>query len=178
MKRVAAALFCLAAAACDQNMDVQPKYSEYKPAPLFENGRVLQAPVPGTLARGDLEREAQAARKPALTAELLANGREKFDAFCSPCHGRVGDGEGMIVKRGMPHPPSFHIERLRGETDQHFFNVITKGYGAMYSHAVQVPPADRWAIIAYIRALQFSQHAGLDDVPADARARLEQAEGR
>jgi hypothetical protein len=84
----------------------------------------------------------------------------------------------MIVKRGMPHPPSFHIERLRGETDQHFFDVITQGYGAMYSHAVQVPPADRWAIIAYIRALQLSQNARLDDVPADQRARLEQAEGR
>jgi len=174
MKRLAAALtLCVAAAGCDQNMDVQPKYSEYKPAPLFRNGRVLQAPVAGTVARGDIEREADAARKPAVTTQLLARGRERFDAFCSPCHGRTGDGEGVIVQRGMPHTPSFHEERLRNEADQDFFDVITKGYGAMYSFAMQVPAQDRWAIVAYVRALQLSQHASLDDVPSDQRGRLQ-----
>jgi mono/diheme cytochrome c family protein len=107
-----------------------------------------------------------------LNAALLARGREQFDVFCSPCHDRVGNGHGMIVQRGMPKPPSFHIDRLRTADDQHFFDVITKGYGVMYSYAARVPPRDRWAIIAYIRALQLSQNASVDDVPAGDRERL------
>jgi mono/diheme cytochrome c family protein len=133
---------------------------------------VLQAPVPGTVARGDLERDRAAAEKPRLTAELLARGRVAHDIFCAPCHARTGDGYGMIVRRGMPRPPSYHDDRLRAESDQHFFDVITKGYGVMYSHAARVPPQDRWAIIAYIRALQLSQHASIDDVPAPERQKL------
>jgi mono/diheme cytochrome c family protein len=173
MKR--SVLFILISAAttgCGQNMTDQPKYQEYEPAPLFRDGRALQQPVPGTISRGDLERQKAAAEKPPLNDALLARGREQFDVFCSPCHARTGDGNGMIVQRGMPQPPNLHIDRLRTADDQHFFNVITNGYGAMYSYAARVPPADRWAITAYIRALQLSQHATLDDLPADQRERL------
>jgi mono/diheme cytochrome c family protein len=173
MNRAIAILFmCLLAAGCGQNMTSQPKYSEYQPAPLFSNGRVVQAPVPGTVARGDLDRAREAAEPPPLTAALLARGRERFDVFCSPCHARTGEGDGMVVRRGMPRPLSFHDPRLRAAPDRHFFDVITGGYGAMYSYASRVPPADRWAIVAYIRALQLSQNASLDDVPPEERARL------
>lgn len=176
MKRTLVMLMCCAAGGCGQNMETQPKYYEYEPAPLFHDGRVLQAPVAGTVARGDLERAAQAAEKPPLSAELLARGQREFDVFCSPCHGRLGDGSGMIVQRGMPRPHSFHEDRLRQAPDQHFFDAITAGYGAMYSYAARVQPRDRWAIVAYVRALQLSQHANLDDVPAGERERLRSEE--
>ena len=166
-----AAALGLMLAGCDQNMDVQPKYSEYSPAPLFRGG-VSRNPPAGAVARDDLESDADIATKPPLTAALFARGRERFDIFCSPCHGRTGEGNGIIVQRGMPHPTSYHDPRLRAADDQHFFDVITNGYGAMYSYASRVPPRDRWAIVAYIRALQLSRHASVDDVPEDARARL------
>ena len=107
-----------------------------------------------------------------MTAALLDRGHERFGIFCQPCHGAGGDGNGIIVQRGMPRPTSYHDERLRAADDQHFFDVITNGYGAMYSYASRVPPGDRWAIVAYIRALQLSRHASIDDVPQDARAQL------
>lgn len=159
-------------AGCDQNMDEQPRYSEYSRAPLFR-GSVLRRPPENTVARDDLEREKASNTKPVLSAELLARGRERFGIFCSPCHGAGGDGTGMVVQRGMPRPTSYHDDRLRTAEDQYFFDVITNGHGAMYSYAARVPPADRWAIVAYIRALQLSRQASLDDVPADERARLE-----
>lgn len=159
-------------AGCDQNMDEQPRYSEYARAPLFR-GSVLRRPPENTVARDDLEREKASNTKPVLSAELLARGRERFGIFCSPCHGAGGDGTGMVVQRGMPRPTSYHDDRLRTAEDQYFFDVITNGHGAMYSYAARVQPADRWAIVAYIRALQLSRQASLDDVPADERARLE-----
>ncbi|QPF83845.1 cytochrome c [Bradyrhizobium genosp. L] len=159
-------------AACDQNMDEQPRYSEYSRVPLFR-GTVLRQPPANTVARDDLERERAASTKPALSAELLARGRERFGIFCSPCHGAGGDGTGIVVRRGMPRPASYHDDRLRAADDQYFFDVITNGHGAMYSYAARVPPRDRWAIVAYIRALQLSRQASLDDVPANERARLE-----
>ena len=107
-----------------------------------------------------------------MTAELLARGRERYDIFCSPCHDRTGRGNGMVVQRGLPRPPSLHEDRLRSADDQHFFDVITNGYGVMYSHAARVRPRDRWAIVAYIRALQLSQHATLADLSAEERAKL------
>ena len=159
-------------AACDQNMSDQSKYDQYEPAPLLKEGRALEEPVPGTVARDSVDYERAKAEKPLLSAALLARGRKEFDVFCSPCHSRLGDGNGMIVQRGMPRPPSLHIDRLRAAEDGHFFDVITSGYGIMYSYAARVSPRDRWAIVAYIRALQLSQHASLDDIPADERERL------
>jgi mono/diheme cytochrome c family protein len=95
----------------------------------------------------------------ALTRDIYQRGQERFEIFCAPCHSVVGDGDGMVVRRGFPSPPTYHSDRLRNAPDQHFFNVITHGYGAMYSYADRIPPNDRWAIVAYIRALQTSQHA-------------------
>jgi mono/diheme cytochrome c family protein len=163
------AAICLAA--CDQNMEVQPKYSEYSRAPAFR-AVVLRNPPAGAVARDDLERERAVTDKPALTAALLERGGERFGIFCAPCHGAGGDGNGIIVQRGMPRPTSYHDDRLRAADDQHFFDVITNGYGAMYSYASRVPAADRWAIVAYIRALQLSRHASIDDVPPQQRSWL------
>jgi len=168
-------LLCALAAGCTRSsMDDQPKYNEYKPSGLFPNGRVMQAPVAGTVARED-RAHAEQSKRPALTAELIARGHDQYDAFCSPCHDRVGRGDGIVVQRGFPRPASLHEDRLRQADDQHFMDAITRGYGAMYSFADRVAPRDRWAIIAYIRALQLSQHATLDDVPAEQRAALEKA---
>jgi mono/diheme cytochrome c family protein len=121
---------------------------------------------------GTVSRTAVGIAAPPIDVALLARGRERFDIFCAPCHGRVGDGSGMIVQRGFPRPPSFHIDRLRAAPPQHFFDVITNGHGAMYSYAARVPPADRWAIAAYIRALQASQDAQIAEVPDDQRGSL------
>ena len=102
----------------------------------------------------------------------LERGRERFDIYCSPCHSVAGDGDGMIVRRGFPSPPSYHTDRLRNAPDAHFYSVITNGYGMMYSYADRVAPPDRWAIVAYIRALQLSQDARIGDVPPERRAEL------
>ena len=109
---------------------------------------------------------------PPITPALLARGRERYDIFCSPCHSIAGDGDGMIARRGFPHPPSFHTDRLRNASDTHFYAVISNGYGDMYSYATRVEPADRLAIIAYIRALQLSQHAPLAELSDADRSRL------
>jgi mono/diheme cytochrome c family protein len=154
-------------------MDSQPKYHQYEKGELFSSGTVLQQPPPGSVARGDLAREAQIKQKPKVDAALLARGRERFEIYCTPCHDRTGRGDGIVVQRGMPKPPSYHDARLRAAPDQHYFDVITNGYGAMYSYADRVSPRDCWAIVAYIRALQLSQHATLSDVPADKRAELD-----
>jgi mono/diheme cytochrome c family protein len=172
--RGALAILVLAAvylAACDQNMDVQPRYSEYSPAPAFRGG-VLRNPPTGIVARDDPERDQAVTNKPPLTTALLERGSERFGIFCSPCHGTGGDGNGVIVQRGMPRPTSYHDERLRAADDQHLFDVITNGYGAMYSYAARVPPRDRWAIVTYIRALQLSRHASIEDVPPEQRTQL------
>ena len=172
-RRFCIALCVVFAAGCTRsNMDSQPKYHEYEEGKLFENGRVLQAPVKGTVARDDLARADEATNRPAVTMALLERGRERFNIFCSPCHDRTGRGRGVIVQRGMPQPPSFDQARLRGADDQHFFDVISSGYGVMYSYGDRVRPRDRWAVVAYIRALQLSQHAALSDVPDDQKARL------
>jgi cytochrome c5 len=147
--------------------DVTPEPPIAPPLPLV----VTSAPAK---AAGDASRDAtpDAALRRAWTPQLMARGRERYDIFCSPCHSIAGDGDGMIARRGFPHPPTFHSDRLRQAPDAHFYAVITDGYGAMYPYANRVPPDDRRAIIAYIRALQLSQHAALADAPADARARL------
>lgn len=164
---------CAVTSCTRSNMDTQPKYHEYERAGLFRDGKVLQAPVVGTVARADLARADEAKNRPVLTADLLARGRDQYDLFCSPCHDRAGDGNGIVVQRGMPKPASLHEPRLREATDRHLFDVITNGFGAMYGHGDRIPPRDRWAIVAYIHALQLSQHAVLADVPADTKWRVE-----
>lgn len=159
---------------CDQRMIEQEKLVAWGETPLFPDGKVVQDPVPGTIARGELQWYRTLENRPEMTEALLERGKERFNIFCSPCrHGVTGGGNGIIVSRGMPAPPSYHIERLRNAPDSHFMTVIAEGYGAMYPYASRVPPADRWAIVAYIRALQLSQHAELAALPADLRQRVE-----
>jgi mono/diheme cytochrome c family protein len=161
----------------------QPRYEPLEASAFFEDGQSSRPLVPGTVARGQLRDDdhfytGNVDGKLVETfpfevdRSVLERGRERFDIYCSPCHGRAGDGAGMIVKRGFSAPPSFHIERLRKEPIGHFFDVITHGHGAMYSYASRVPPRDRWAIIAYIKALQLSQNATIDDVPLERQAEL------
>ena len=141
--------------------------------------------VPHTVARGQLDAdEALYTGKIGtnlvetfpfpITREVLERGRERFDIYCSPCHGRTGEGNGMIVQRGFPAPPSYHIDRLRQAPVGHFFDVITHGYGMMYPYAARVEVGDRWAIAAYIRALQKSHSSTLAEVPSPQRAQLEE----
>ena len=151
-------LTLLALPACHQNLTMsdQHKGDEWERSALFRNGRVVQEPPAGTVSReadtGDLT-----AQRPPMSLALVERGRERFDIFCSVCHGYTGDGDGMVVQRGFPHPPSFHSPRLIAAPDAHFVDVITNGHGVMYSYADRVPVADRWAITAYIRALQKSR---------------------
>jgi mono/diheme cytochrome c family protein len=168
-----AILLCVVVAGCTRsNMDSQPKYHEYEKSGLFPDGRVLQAPPAGTVRRDESTWAEEAKNKPTLTPQLFAKGREKFDVFCAPCHDRVGTGRGIVVERGMPQPPSLHDPRLLIADDQHLYDVITNGYGSMFAHSDRIRPRDRWAIVAYIRALQLSQHAALSDLPSDVRAKM------
>ena len=165
------------------DMDNQPKFKPLDPSSFFSDGRSARMPVADTVARDDLRldtllytgkvngKDAEKFPYP-ITAEILARGRERF-VFCAACHGRVGDGQGMIVKRGFPAPPSYHTDRLRQAPVGHFFDVITNGFGRMYPQAERVPVKDRWAIIAYIRALQLSQNASLSDLPAKDKEELD-----
>jgi mono/diheme cytochrome c family protein len=167
-----------------QEMYRQPKLTPLAPSPLWTDGRSarpLEANTivhsAGTLAasssgRGGLVAEEEDLRG-AYTRAALERGRQRFDIYCAPCHGLTGDGNGYITSRGFPHPPSYHTDRLRAAPDSHFFDVISRGYGDMYSYADRVTPADRRAIIAYIRALQLSRHASLAALPPSDRARLE-----
>jgi mono/diheme cytochrome c family protein len=165
-------LLALFLAGCDQNMENQPVGRSYSQAPLL-GGNEMRPPPAHSVARDDPAREQAIKHKPPLTSALLGRGQDRFNIFCSPCHGRTGQGNGMIVQRGMPQPTSYYDPRLLTADDQHFFDVITNGYGAMYSYAMRVPPQDRWAIVAYIRALQLSRHAQLSDVPEDEKKKLE-----
>jgi hypothetical protein len=170
-------------AGCRLDMHIQPKYLPYDPTNFFGDGRSERPPVPGTVARGQLRLDellftgkvnGMVANKfPFLiTRADLQRGRERFNIYCTPCHDYTGSGDGMIVQRGFPHPPSYHIDRLRNAPVGHFYDVITNGFGSMYSYAARVEPTDRWRIAAYIRALQLSQHATLQDVPEAEREKL------
>jgi mono/diheme cytochrome c family protein len=166
--RELALLTVLALAGCDVSMTQQPKYKTYAPSKFWNDGASAR-PVPtSTIAQGDLDLQNLAKTPPQVTEALLATGQRRFDAFCAPCHGLSGYGDGMIVQRGFPPPPSYHDDRLRTEEPQHFFDVITKGYGIMYPYADRLSVEDRWAIVAYIRALQLSQHAATSSVPEAA----------
>ena len=148
-------LSALALAGCDdQSMRQQKRYDTYEPAALWPDGTEARPLPEGVVAQGDLARAAALAQPPPVTRALLRRGQERYEIFCSPCHGLAGDGDGMIVRAAFPAPPSYHTARLRAAPAQHFFDVITNGYGVMYSYAARVAPQDRWAIVAYIRALQ------------------------
>jgi mono/diheme cytochrome c family protein len=169
---VALFIASLAVAGCsDQSMTRQNRYNVLGPAALWSDGAEARSLQPGTVAQGDLARQQALADPPEVTSELLATGQREFGIFCSPCHGLAGDGDGMIVSRGFPKPPSYHSPRLRAAPVKHFVDVITNGYGVMYSYAVRVPPHDRWAIGAYVRALQLSRHANVADAP-EAKEKL------
>lgn len=161
-------------AACD-DMDHQPRYDSYEKSRLFADGKALQAPPEGTVARDDLERAKAIANRPAMSAELLQRGRMEFGIYCTPCHDTAGDGNGTVPARGFPHPPSFHIDRLRKAPSRYFVDVISNGHGVMYSYADRVSPQDRWAIAAYIRALQLSQNADAAALPPKDQAELKRA---
>lgn len=185
---------CLVLAACEkslQNMYDQPRYKPFAASRLFADGTSARTPPPGTVpyARGalagtssarvgaeavqrDLEAMDAQAMPYRITRELLQRGRERFSIYCEPCHSPLGDGDGLVVRRGFPAPPSFHIDRLQRAPDRHFFEVITQGHGVMYAYADRVEPAERWAIVAYIRALQLSQGARVADLPEAVRRSL------
>ena len=176
---------CIAATACRQDMHNQPKYKAFAQTDFFGDGRSARPPVEDTVARGHLRLDSahyagkvsgvDVAEFPfAINRESILRGRERFTIYCSPCHGRVGDGKGLIVQRGFrKQPPSYHIDRLRQAPVGHFFDVMSNGFGAMPSYAARIPIDDRWRIVAYVRVLQFSQHAELRDVPPGARTTLE-----
>jgi mono/diheme cytochrome c family protein len=179
-----AALALAGLTACRQDMHDQPKYIPLRQSTFFADGRSSREPVAGTVAREELHDDAllytgkvngkDATVFPfAIDDTIMARGQERFDIYCSPCHGRTGAGDGMIVRRGYRQPPSLHVDRLRVAPPGHFFDVITAGFGAMPDYAAQIRAADRWAIVAYVRALQLSEHATMADVPADRRGALQ-----
>jgi mono/diheme cytochrome c family protein len=182
--------FCLlVSTGCRQDMHVQPKYKSLDPSSFFDDGRSARPVVPGTVARDQLRTDegyytgkvngVEVATFPfPITREVLEHGRERYNIYCTPCHDRLGEGQGMIVQRGFPPPPSYHTDRLRQAPVGHFYNVITNGYGTMYNYASRITPQDRWAIAAYIRALQLSQAAKLSDLTDEDRRQLQGQQGQ
>jgi mono/diheme cytochrome c family protein len=168
---------------CRQEMRDDSRLKPYQESPFFADRNASRPLVNGVVPRGEAraddffytgEIQGRLVRGfPApVTRAQLQKGQERYNIYCSVCHGLTGVGDGMIVQRGFPRPPSFHEQRLRDAPEGHFFHVITHGYGAMYSYASRVEPDERWAIIAYLRALQLARHATLDDVPLEERPHL------
>ncbi|MEP6502391.1 MAG: cytochrome c [Betaproteobacteria bacterium] len=173
-----------------KNMYVQPRLGPDAASPLWADGKGSRPPPPGSVpvAVGDLAKTSSgrhgrdeldardtadaASAPPDIDLALLQRGQARYDIYCAPCHSIVGDGDGMVVRRGFPRPPTFHQARLRDAPDRHLFDVITQGYGVMVAYADRVTPQDRWAIVAYIRALQLSQDARVEAVPVDLQAGL------
>jgi mono/diheme cytochrome c family protein len=181
---LAIVLTSVALAGCRQDMHDAPSYDPLQQTQFFPDGAASRMLVPNTVARGQLREDehlytGKVNGQPAtefpmpVTAEVMARGQERFNVYCSPCHGRSGEGNGMIVQRGFRQPPSYHDERLRKEPVGYFFDVMTNGFGAMQDYSAQVTVTDRWAIAAYIRALQLSRQATVADVPADRRGDLD-----
>jgi mono/diheme cytochrome c family protein len=177
MRALLAVALALACAGCDE-MVRQPKAASYDRSPLFANGAAMQAAPPGTISRQAAAFRQALDRRPPMTPALLRRGRERYDIYCEPCHGIAGDGRGIVPARGFPHPPDFHQEPLLSAPSKLFVDTITNGYGVMFSYADRVPPADRWAIAAYIRALQLSQAAPASELAPQDLARLGAANGR
>jgi mono/diheme cytochrome c family protein len=172
------------AAGCRQDMHNGPRFKPLQESDFYGDKRSSRPIIEGTVARGLLKDDdvfhtgmqggAPVEKIPmAITHEVLERGRERFDIYCSPCHGVTGAGNGTIVQRGYKQPATYHDARLRGERAGYFFDVITRGFGQMPDYSAQVAAQDRWAIVAYIRALQLSQHATASDVPAADRSRLD-----
>jgi mono/diheme cytochrome c family protein len=185
-RTLALVAMCVVLAACRQDMHDAPSYDPLQQSAFFPDGAASRMLVANTVARGQLREDEHlytgkvngqvATEFPMpVTAEVMARGQERFNVFCSPCHGRTGLGNGTIVQRGFRAPPSYHEERLRNVPVGYFFDVMTNGFGAMQDYSAQVPVTDRWAIAAYIRALQLSQRASVSDVPADRRGDLDAA---
>ena len=173
----------LVVSGCRQDMHNQPKYKGLRASAFFADGSSARPLVEGTVARGTLQTDeafftgknggTPVTELPfAVDATVLNRGEERFNIYCAPCHDRTGSGRGMVVQRGYRQPPSFHIDRLRTIPVGYLFDVITNGFGAMPDYRVQIAPRDRWAVVAYIRALQLSQHATAADVPGGDPAKL------
>jgi mono/diheme cytochrome c family protein len=166
------------------DMQDQPKYKPQRGSDFFADARSGRPEVEGTIARGSLEEDAAYYQGKdangddvdtfpiAVDKAFIERGQSRYTSYCSPCHGAIGNGLGMIVRRGFKQPPSYHIDRLRNAPVGHFYDVITNGYGAMLNYAQQIQVRDRWAIVAYIRALQYSQNANVNDLSADARSKV------
>jgi len=179
------ASLAMSLAACNpirQDMANQPKNRPLSPSAFFPDGRSERPLVENTVARGSIANDELVVSKESnafpiqLSADLLERGRQRYGIFCAPCHGLQGDGNGMAATRGMKHPPSYHDDRLRTSPNGYYFDAITNGFGGMLGYSAQIPPADRWAIVAYIRALQLSRNAKAADLPAELRQKLEQGD--
>jgi mono/diheme cytochrome c family protein len=184
LRKIAIVAACLALVGCRQDMHDAPSYDPLQQSAFFANGAASRTLVANTVARGQLRADEHlytgkvsgqlATEFPMpVTDEVMARGQERFNVYCSPCHGRTGVGDGMIVRRGFRAPPSYHEPRLRDAPVGYFFDVMTNGFGAMQDYSAQVTVSDRWAIAAYIRALQLSRNATVADVPADRRGDLD-----
>jgi hypothetical protein len=177
-----AALCAFSFAGCNntlrQDMANQPRQNPLSPSDFFADGRSERPVVENTVVRGSIQddslfvpKESNAFPLP-LTVELLQRGEQRYGIYCTPCHGIQGDGLGMVAMRGMKHPPSYHQERLRNVPNGYLYDVITNGFGAMYGYSAQISPRDRWAIVAYLRALQLSRNAPVGQLPAELREKL------
>jgi len=161
-----------------QDMANQPRQNPLSPASFFQDGRAARPIIDNTVIRGSVDDDALFIPKDSnafplpVTAELLARGQDRYKIFCSPCHGLQGDGQGMVTMRGMKHPPSYHQDRVRNEPNGYFFDVITNGFGAMNGYSAQLTPHDRWAIVAYVRALQLSRNAHVAELPSQLKEKL------
>ena len=173
--------------ACRQDMHDQPKYEPLQESHFFSDHRSSRPLIEGTVAQGQLktDKHLHTGKRAGqlldtlpfpVTEQVLKRGRQRYDIFCSPCHARVGTGEGIVVQRGFRPPPSLHTQRLREAPVGHLFDVITNGYATMYSYATRIPPSDRWAIVAYVRALQLSQHARIEELSERDQNRLREIE--
>jgi len=174
----------LFAAGCRQDMHDAPRYEAFEANATFADNRASRTAPVGTVARGWLREDealytGKVGGQPvdefpfAIGRAELMRGQERFNIYCTPCHGKLGDGNGMVVSRGLRQAASYHEDRLRQEKLGYFYDVITNGFGAMQGYAEQIPVRDRWLIVAYVRTLQLSQHASVNDVPADRRGALD-----
>jgi cytochrome c553 len=189
VRTVALAALVLLLSACGNNMADQPAVRPLQGSEFFADGSGMRLPLEGTVSRraGAVDPVFTTGQDAsglitelpvALTLELLQRGQERYDIFCAVCHGHTGHGDGMVVTRGFPAPASFHDQRLLDASVGYYFSAMTNGFGRMYSYASRIPAEDRWAIAGYVKALQLSQNATLDDVPATVRLELESSEGR